>query len=49
MDFLDDFVIGPQSDEYEQMWDEEWDAEMAEFEEEFEPGRSHWDEMAANP
>ena len=37
----------------EQMAEEEWDREMAEFEqeafEEFEPGRGYWDEMAANP
>ena len=44
----------------EQMADEEWDREMEQFMrecnddcddgyEEYEPGRGHWDEMAANP
>ena len=30
---MNDFMIGPQSDKYEQMGNEEWDRELREFEE----------------
>jgi len=56
---FDDFVIGPQSDEFIPDWledfeDEQWNdweeycKEEAGYEE-FEPGRGQWNEMAANP